>query len=139
MTSAAADDPSASVAAATALSTSTTACPPATMLSVENSDQPGGRISSVSVPCTDPVGDFPGRVAPDASWFLRDRPWPKVGEMVEVCFARRVRPGEVEPPLVFGLAALSEHDAEGSSEWKLPDGQTLLFNPDFWRPRQSSE
>lgn len=95
--------------------------------------------SSRSAPITEAVGDFLGRQAPDGSWFLRDDPWPAVGELVEVCFGRRARAGDIARPLNFGLASLVERDEDGLSEWRLPNGLTLLLAPDFWRPRQSSD
>lgn len=100
-------------------------------------DEPA--TTSGIIASTEPVGEFLGRLAPDATWSLRDQPWPPIGEVVEICLARRARAGDVARPYEFGLASLAEHGDDGSSEWKLPDGQTLRSNPDFWRSKPSRE
>ncbi|MFZ6655928.1 hypothetical protein [Undibacterium sp. TJN19] len=69
--------------------------------------------------------------APDETWNLRGECWPEPGILVEACWSKRFQ----DPPKYqFAAVSLKKVDARGMSEWANEWGQTLCFNPDFWRP-----
>lgn len=83
---------------------------------------------------TPAVGEFTAKPAPDETWFLRGDPWPTIGLLVEVCWARRDAATKELLPYVYGRAFCKEYASDGMSSWRLESGSDLIFSPDFWRP-----
>ena len=92
---------------------------------------PNGHATSQRVKVLGPNNEVWAE-APTNAWLLRDKPWPAVGELVEVCWSSRKK---VPPVYVYGKAKLITLPREdGGSAWANEAGQDLVFNPDFWRP-----
>jgi hypothetical protein len=73
--------------------------------------------------------------APDESWNLRSEPWPEIALLVEVCWSSRRK---TPPSYAYSRGRLIRYEYEGvierTSTWANERGETLAFNPDFWRP-----
>jgi hypothetical protein len=75
--------------------------------------------------------------APDETWFLRNDPWPPLGQEVEACFAGRRPQGSYGKFGYFKMTCVWHGDGDdGSSRWLTSTGEQAAFNPDFWRPLQ---
>lgn len=74
-------------------------------------------------------------VAPDDTWFCRDKPWPALNTIVEVCWSSRKEvPSRYDFDRLSLIKVYSDRGYHGMSEWHNKRGEVVAFNPDFWRP-----